>query len=237
MLDIPSFILGTKNSTGGGGDIDQYFNTTIGASSTSLKPSYRYIIKKIPDLTASGDSLKSAFCNYELPIIPNVDASNVYNFQDLFNGIDRYSGPENLDLSGWKFPNHINQHLNFSYAFCNSLSLNGTINLSSMGDMATGVLNFMYTFQNNTNLKKINLSNLVYTGNGNVDVFQMFNNCTSLEEIDMSNFDFVNTSLLNTSYMFTNVPTNCLILVKDQDQVDWFATNFPSLTNVQIKGA
>lgn len=90
-----------------------------------------------------------------------------------------------------------------------------------------------YMFANCYNLKTLDLSNWV-----NLNYIQtnnMFDTCYQLEELDMSNFDF--TMTYSTDNMFNLVPANCLIYVKDQTQVDWFTTNFPSLTNVQIKGA
>ena len=62
---------------------------------------------------------------------------------------------------------------------------------------------------------------------------QLFYQCSSLEQVDVSKLDF--TLVTNFSNMLTNVPTDCLILVKDQTAVDWFTTNWPDLTNVQIK--
>lgn len=88
-----------------------------------------------------------------------------------------------------------------------------------------------YMFQSCTNLKTLDLSNWVNTKS--IQTNNMFEYCSSLEELDMSNFDF--TTTWSTNAMFRNVPANCLIYVKNQTQVDWFTTNFPSLTNVQIK--
>ena len=90
-----------------------------------------------------------------------------------------------------------------------------------------------YMFAYCYNLKTLDLSNWVNLNY--IDIGNMFNTCYQLEELDMSNFDFTMTSY--NSDTFNLVPANCLIYVKDQTQVDWFTTNFPSLTNVQIKGA
>lgn len=90
-----------------------------------------------------------------------------------------------------------------------------------------------YMFAYCYNLKTLDLSNWVNLNS--ISVNNMFDYCYQLEELDMSNFDFTTTR--STDNMFNSVPANCLIYVKDQTQVDWFATEFPSLTNVQIKGA
>ena len=51
--------------------------------------------------------------------------------------------------------------------------------------------------------------------------------------IDVRNINF-SEKFNNLWDTFNGVPTNCEIIVKNQASKDWFATNFPSMTNVVI---
>lgn len=78
-------------------------------------------------------------------------------------------------------------------------------------------------------LKKIDASN--WNGTNLKNISQAFYNCTDLEYLDLRTIDF--SKVTNFSSAFSSVPTNCLIIVKDQTAKDWFTTNFSTLTNVQ----
>lgn len=67
--------------------------------------------------------------------------------------------------------------------------------------------------------------------NNFTDMTNLFNKCSSLAHVDARNISFTNVSAKTN--MMTNVPTNCEIIVADQTQKDWFATNFSSYTNVK----
>lgn len=93
----------------------------------------------------------------------------------------------------------------------------------------TTVTTMLYMFYNCTQLKTVNLSSIANTYA--VDIGNMFNSCTVLEQIDMRSFDF--TKCTSYSNMLNNVPTTCLIIVKDDTAKQWFATNFATYTNVK----
>lgn len=65
------------------------------------------------------------------------------------------------------------------------------------------------------------------------DMYGMFQSCTSLTELNLSSFDFTN--VVSYGQMFLNVPTDCLIYVKDETAKAWIEEKFTDLTNVQIK--
>ena len=58
----------------------------------------------------------------------------------------------------------------------------------------------------------------------------MFENCSSLKKIDIRNFTF---EKVNKSYtgMFNYVPSNCLIIVKDDERKQWLSSKFSSRAN------
>lgn len=209
------------------GDPSAYFNTTVNDQGSGPDtPGWHKIIKQIPDnITITGSSLYYFFKN--CPCVPNFTLSgNLYSASSLFQYAD--SSNHKLVLPSFTFDGGFSS---MSYWFSNSYFTE--LDLTTLGTFNTA-LDMKYMFYFCTSLKKINLSNL-YCSNSNVNATGMFQGCMNIEEIDMSSFDF--TKIASSGNMFNNVPTNCLIYVKDQTQVDWFTTNFPSLTNVQIKGA
>ena len=77
----------------------------------------------------------------------------------------------------------------------------------------------------------------VINGESATTVLNMFTNCVSLQKIDIR--DMILTNLVSGyAQMFgsTNsnrVPSDCLIIVKNQDQKNWMATNHSRFTNVK----
>ena len=180
----------------------------------------------IPVLNTSNVTrLESTF--YEctsLKNIPQLDLSKVTYFVNTFSGC----GLEEIDFSNTSFASGITT---FNSTFFNCTSLE-EVNLETLGTCTGANFNTAGMFNYCPSLKKINLSNFNATTWATAN--NMFRNCTSLEELDISNISTTPNSKQN---MFENVPANCLIYVKDQSMKDWFTTNFPSLTNVVIKGA
>lgn len=68
------------------------------------------------------------------------------------------------------------------------------------------------------------------------DVSNLFDNCTSLTKCDVRSMDFnsinTKTNVFGT-YGSTNIPANCLVIVKDQANKEWVQENFTWLTNVK----
>lgn len=124
---------------------------------------------------------------------------------------------------------------NFSYLFSNCTQLETVDCLDFYNSGLHGFYTCDYAFYNCTSLKTIDLSTFkpYY-----VHLNYTFKNCTSLELLDISalNFDTAHGGVYdNNVTAFVGVPNNCLIYVKDQFGVDWFANKYPNLTNVQIK--
>lgn len=225
-IDVSSYATADVNVPAGA-DLSDYFTSTISSNNDSYASGFGNTIKKLPDFDASGTSLKYAFNRYKGTTLPKINnISNVTNFSyfcvECVNLV-------NVDLSTWDFGSNINNMMSM-FENCTSLE---EIDLSSIHTIQGGT-QLLNVFYGCTSLKKIDLSNFALNGGSN-GCGNMFYNCTSLEYLDMSKFSFTSESWFNG--MFTGVPANCLIYVKNQTQKDWFTTNFPSLTNVQIKGA
>ena len=125
--------------------------------------------------------------------------------------------------------------------------------------LSTNVMYMYYDCQSLTGTVEIDVSNVDLTINGG-GVFnslfsydyllkeiifkssivrqpKMFNTvfyyCNSLEKVDLSCFDFSEAQSSFNNYLFQNVPTNCLILVKDQEQKDILKAYYTNMTNIQ----
>lgn len=237
-IDVSSYATADVNVSSGG--INDYFYDTISSSNSGYYPGWSSILKDYPDtLSASGNSLEYALAYYNAPKpIPHINnINNVTKFSYAFAGIRR---KEKLDLSYLQIDQtgFGNPSISMYYMFYTSQFTE--IDLSGIGCIQEPNSNFSQMFYFCGFLEKVDLSNFYITIAGSQGFGDFFGYCNNLREIDMSSFDF---TLLNSYYnMFgttasTGVPDDCLIYVKDQTQVDWFATNFSRLTNVQIKGA
>lgn len=88
-----------------------------------------------------------------------------------------------------------------------------------------------YMFRGCNALTEIDLSFLEATL---TNVSYAFYNCRALTKIDIRNITL--SGITGSSYysnMLTGVPTDCLIIVKNQTQKNWFNSKFPTYTNVK----
>lgn len=236
-IDVSSYASADVNVPAGA-DLNDYFNSTITGAGNYSYPAWAKLIKKIPDnITLSGRDASYLFAQYfvmadsNATIINDMDLSNAIQI----NGLFQYNNTRemSLDLSNWTFGSNIE----YAQSVFNNCWFTN-IDFSSLGTITKSRILMDSMFGNCTKLKKVNLSNFNMSGTGSIYASSMFANCTAMEEIDLSSLNF---SRISDKYnMFgssssNGIPDNCLIYVKDQDQVDWFTTNFSRLTNVQIK--
>lgn len=82
-MDVVSYLL-AKNSGGGGADLSDYFENTIGAGNNYVG-GFAKMIKDIPSTTTpSGTTLVSAFRGFQGATISLIDTSNVTSMQSMF---------------------------------------------------------------------------------------------------------------------------------------------------------
>ena len=87
--------------------------------------------------------------------------------------------------------------------------------------------NFFYGW---ANLETITIRN----GTSLTNVYGMFKECQSLKFIDVRDIVFsAITTGANRNGMLSQVPNDCLIIVKDDTEKQWFATYYQSWTNVK----
>lgn len=96
----------------------------------------------------------------------------------------------------------------------------------------TGINNMRYMFYACANLINLNLSN--FNTDRVTDMSYMFANCERLLSLDIRNFNFNNVS--SYTGMFNSVPSNCEIIVADDNAKRWITNKFSNLTNVKTVG-
>ena len=197
-------------SGGGGADLNDYFElapTTISTVATWAKDNF---IKG------------NAITNLTLTIPSGVTSLNGLFYEWLYPSVPKVVCGNNVTDMG------------YMYTYNNYASANNTItSIDTSGLNTTNVTSMYRMFAGLKGLTELDLSN--FTVKTGLDARGMFNSCTNLMKIDMRNFEFTRAD--STVQMFgstndTYVPANCLIIVKDTTQKNWFTTNFSRLTNV-----
>ena len=114
---------------------------------------------------------------------------------------------------------------NMSYLY----NTNRSKSIDVSGLNTSNVTNMQQMFYNCSSLKNLSLSNFNTSNVTNMQ--RMFYNCSSLTNLDIRNFDFSNVT--SYSNMLTDVPADCLIIVKDDTAKEWITSKFTTLTNVK----
>lgn len=157
--------------------------------------------------------------NLESLDLSNFNTSNVTDMSYMFYNPNKI---KNLDLSNFNTSKVTKMNNMFSDA-PNYIS----INVSSFD--TSQVQNMERMFGGCSGLTSLDLSNFITSKV--TDVSQLFLSCRKLTRLDIRNFDFTNVT--SYSNMFYNVPTNCLIIVKDDTAKTWITEKFTTLTNVK----
>ena len=151
--------------------------------------------------------------------LSNFNTSSVTKMSNMFYGC---SSLTSLDLSSFNTSNVTNM----SYMFNNCKSLT-SLDISSFN--TSSVTNMKQMFYYCSKLTTLDLSS--FNTLNVTDMQQMFFGCSSLTTLNISNFDFTNVRA--TTQMFYNVPSNCLIIVKDDTAKNWVLNQNSSFTNVK----
>lgn len=163
---------------------------------------------------------------------PNMDFASVTTVEGLFgNGNKvRPHGMEN-----WIMPNCTEFRWMFNFAGNDSSAPMPTIDLSNLIGGATNDVDvdMSYMFQYCAYTTTILIPKLV--SNNKTTATNMFQGCTRLNHLDIRSFDFTvltyYTDLLGKSNQ--KVPTNCLIIVKDDTQKQWLSDHFSGYSNIK----
>lgn len=241
-MDIESYILGKKASGGGSSDLDW---SAIGYTQTpqSIIDGYNYAIY----IQNNWDRTKNFRDDKNIVYMPLLDDINVTTFSEYFYGCTNLKEMPALEVNS--------KNLSYMFYDCPSLQYVDTSNFdtgetTSMRSMFANCYTIKNIDVSSFNTKKVIDMNQMFTGckklteldlsnfetTALTNIGSMFSGCTSLTKLDVRKFEFNNITTYN--YLFgsssnSNVPDDCLIIVKDDTQKTWIETNFSRLTNVQ----
>ena len=234
----------------GGGDLSEYFNATGvngQSSANSTVGNWIQTIKKLVIKDAKPSSCQYYFAKFRGETIEfdNFDTSNVIMFRNMFDTAQYLTS---LDLSFFNTSKATDMRYMFTY--CSALT---SLNVDNF--VTENVINFQNMFYSCSKLTSLNINH--FNVSKSTTLASMFGSCSLLTELDLSNWEiplvintgwmFQNCSKLTkidirkfdfslvTTYtsMFQGVPSNCLIIVKDDTQKTWITEKFTNLTNVK----
>lgn len=169
---------------------------------------------------SNATSLYNMFSNCKNLTTINLSNFNTENVTTVDNMFYYCQALLNVSLENLKFPNLTT--VSSMFGQCKVLT---EVDLSSWETSQITSMNQMC--QNCAKLTKADLSGL----RGTITSFTtVFGGCYKLMHIDIRNLDLSNASTANA---FIGVPTSCLIIVKDDANKAWFASNYSTLTNVK----
>lgn len=149
-----------------------------------------------------------------------INTSKVINMSRMFSSCNNL---KSIDLSNFDTGNVT--AMNSMFYSCGNLT---SLDLSSFN--TSNIINMSAMFSRCHDLVTLDLSNFDTSNVTNMN--SMFTYCTSLNTLDLSNFDFSNVS--GTTSMFYEVPSNCLIYVKDQTSKNFILNIRNDFTNIEI---
>ena len=235
-----------------GVDINEYFDTTIDSNSYRAKN----YLQKIPNFVITSDvtSLSQVFQNMNVSkeIIITGDVSNVTSVLNMFAGTTNAPTITLKDLDFSNITSLANmfyiQRINTFYCSTINLGIATSNKLTNIDNMfynnnhvtqiigleninVTNCTQFSYLFYNDYDFTSLDLSSW-YPPEYIRGTSGMFAGCSKLMFLDIRNFEF-SKAFGNTGNEFGNVPAGCEIIVKNNTEKQWFATNWSNLTNVK----
>ena len=190
-------------------------NTKISTNNTAID-NFKTAIQNLPSKTQKvvlPDKIKfSSSGSTNMEWLENTDISNI---TDMYNMFSQCAYLTNLNLEGFITSNVTS--IGSMFSGCVNLE---SINLNNCDTSnVSGGLNDL--FANCRKLDRIDISSFTIKENHSVDynLHRIFDGCTNLKYIDISGLDFTG-FFNNHNNIFRNVPTDCLIYVKDQNAVD-----------------
>ena len=162
-----------------------------------------------------GVSILGVTGNYKLDVYQyfyDEAENNNFNYNKLIKSIPRFTLICGYNAS-YKLQNYLGEYIDVS-----GIDISQSNNING----------FFYAC---SNLKELDLSS--WDCNYLSNASYLFQSCSSLMKIDMRTFLFNNIASSYRRNMFSGVPTNCLIIVKDQTQKNKVASDYPEMTNVK----
>lgn len=167
--------------------------------------------------------------------ISNYGNSKYYAFEESYRKVYNLYLPNCVSMSGL-FANNSCHTIEIKNIIAPKVTDIGTLFMydSSLKKCVVDVKSDIITTMSSmcsgcSNLLEADLSTL--TSSKTTSTSGMFKDCKTLQKIDIRNMTF--SSVTSYTDMFTNVPANCLIIVKDSTAKSWITSKFTNLTNVK----
>lgn len=219
-MDLFSYLLG-KNAGGGGGGSVEIHNMAYLFYNGNRVEDITNVLKLCRNVTNFSHAFEGASNMTSVSLEGVTAGENVTLSDSIFSGCTTLVTADLTNFITTSF-----KGLYGMFYRCFKLK-----NVNFAGCDFSKVTTFASMFYYCQELENIDLS-MLENGNTYVQVNAMFSHCTSMKHIDLRNFNFNRASF--GSSMFDNTfPTDCEIIVKDATQKQWFATYYPSFTNVK----
>lgn len=210
----------------GGGDLSDYFNTTIDSVSTGSDYFVQTLVKKIPPLQAASGITSFEYAFYTYPfrdmVFESLDCSGVSSFSRFCTTSNQL---HHVDLSNVVNTSDIT---NLQYIFSSNSELETVDNFFPVN--TTSQINLEYMFYNCSKLKRVDLSKTSYS---TASLASAFRNTYKMTVLDISGFDLNSSQVKSQSYIFQNCGRDCLqsdgayadgipyVYVKDTASQNW----------------
>lgn len=103
--------------------------------------------------------------------------------------------------------------------------------LSGLWGKQTGNINNMFTFCKH--LTEIDMRGIIFIPQSHTYCTKAFCECQSLQKLNICNFVLKGLTTAPSEFV-KNVPTDCTIIVKDENEVAWWGSKFPTYSNVRV---
>jgi len=259
FTDIKDMAVEGEITVGGGGDISEYFLSTLEGTNMAYN-----LIKKIPRFTFTASSSYNCSNMFKNMIsLESVDLSglNTANSTSFASMFQSCTSLKELDLTNINFSGNTTGNFSYMFSGCGSLE---SITFSPSADFSRayyvnemfrdclsltnldlsfigtcGITTLQYMFRGCKKLEKIDLSNFNITSalSSSSQTNQMFYQCSKMERLDMRSFEF-STKCTGQAlqYIFQGLPANCLIIVKDSTEKAYLQNAYSNLTNIKTPG-
>ena len=152
------------------------------------------------------------------PCLESLDTSNIETMENMF-----YDCGKVVELNLQNFNTSKVTTMRYMFRECKKAT---KIDVSSFNTSNVTNMNYMFgscDIITSLDLSSFDMSKVTNVGN-------MFYGCMYLKHIDLRNAVFKASTY---SGMFTNVPTDCLVIVKDDTAKTWITSKFTTLKNVK----
>lgn len=153
-----------------------------------------------------------------LIFVPLIDTQNVESFRSAFNQCNNLLYVPALKTgNSTEFRYMFNECFNLKYIDFTNFDIGKAENMRNMFSKCYSLIELdLSNFENDLSL---------------TTTTQMFKDCINLKKLDIRKM--ILSAITTSNEMFTNIPYDCLIIVKNDTEKTWITSKFSRLTNVK----